>query len=913
MSDLKHNPGKLRERILSRWGEIVARRNGWVLLGALIVTIIAIALAANLKITTRWSDLLPLDDPKVQEFDKILKEYSTASNSLIVVKGDEKKIKAFADDIAPRIKNLGENVKRVDYKMNREFFKNHGMMLTKAKDLEDTVEIFKNLNLIPLIEHINDNFEKTYVGSSEKISSKEKEDNAIAFLDGMQYWLQTMEKYALGKKAPKQEVAEAAVDRFLMGDLYFISQDKKMLLISVEPTFSITDIERTIIHVDNLQKILDERVPEFNGVEAGLTGMLPLARDEFSYSMADMQTTSVLALILVMALFIISFRIWSTPILAGINLILGIIWAAGFGAIFLSSLNMFTQMFAVILIGLGIDFSVHIISLYSEMRHKGESSVEAMKYTLVKSGSGILTGGLTTAAAFFTLMISNSRGMKEMGLMLGIGIISCMLSSLIVFPAILVSREKLVGKLRKKEAKTVNVEFKFLGNMGKRFSKRPSVYITIGVLITIFFLFQALTVKFNYNILDMEPKGILSVTLQDDLIEAFDMSPDFALVTTKSVEEARILTKKVKAIQSVSLVESISTYIPSDMEQKKRTPLLNRIKDSLEAENKHSPISGHNFAQLIKELKRVDMNVYELGQLAYTGGQDRIDLKCKSLIGDPDDPKSYNYILDLTNRLSQKQQGAIQGLNLFQQHYKPVFRQLALSMANSSPLTLKELPDEITDQFYNKSRNHFLVTIVPKEKVWDLKFLTRFSKQMERIDPGITGTPPMILALMNYISRDGRNAILLSLLVVFFLLLLDFRSIRYTLITMIPLVFGAIWMVGLLKTFGLQFTIINFMGIPMIVGIGIDYGVHLMHRYRAEGKGSIKQVVSSTGKAILVTSLTTMAGFGSLMIAKYRGFGSLGILLVLGVGACFLTTILFLPAILGWIEKRQSIKDQAKI
>ena len=90
----------------------------------------------------------------------------------------------------------------------------------------------------------------------------------------------------------------------------------------------------------------------------------------------------------------------------------------------------------------------------------------------------------------------------------------------------------------------------------------------------------------------------------------------------------------------------------------------------------------------------------------------------------------------------------------------------------------------------------------------------------------------------------------------------------------------------------------------MIVGIGIDFGVHFMHRYRIEGKGKIREVVASTGKAIMVTSLTTMAGFGSLMIAKYRGLGSLGILLTLGVAACFLTTMLILPAILGWMEKK---------
>ncbi|MFQ6114326.1 MAG: RND family transporter [bacterium] len=893
----------MREKILSKWGEIAARRNGWVLLGALIVTIITIGLAANLKLSTRWSDLLPMDDPMVQEFDKIIKEYNTASNSIIVVQGPEKQIKAFADDIVPLIEQMTDDVKRVDYKLNKAFFESHGLMLTKATNLKDMVDIFKNLNLVPLLRHINDNFEKTYVGSEEKISTKEKEDNAVAFLDGIQFWLQTMDQYANSSDLPSQARADSAVERFLIGDIYFISQDKRMLLIAVEPTFSMLDTDRMMRHVDALQAILDERLPHYPGVKAGLTGMLPLGHDEMAYSMRDMETTSILAFVLVIVLFIISFRIWTAPILAGINLLLGIIWAAGFGAIFLESLNLFTQMFAVILIGVGIDYSIHIISLYNEMRYQGESPLEAIKSTLLKSGSGIITGALTTACAFFTLMISNSRGMKEMGLILGIGIISCMLSSLMVLPAILVTREKVMTRLRQKEVKPVNVEFKFLSNLGYKFSHRPALYLTLALILTLFFLYQALTVTFDYNYLNMEPKGIPSVTLQDVMIDAFDMSPDFALVTAQTVEEARELTEKAKAVPSVSVVESISEFLPSEEQQTKRSPYIEQIRNYLENNNRLERLSSHNFPELIYELERLEMNVYELGQLAFTGGQDRVDRKCKSLIGDPDDSTSSNYILSLVSELKKQSIVAIERLNRFQTHYESRFRKMALKMANTSPIRLKTLPRDITDQFYNKRSDRFLITIVPKEKVWNFEFLNRFTDQMKRVSPHITGTPPMFLALMDYIGRDGKIATILTIVVVFILLLLDFGSIRMALMAMIPLIFGAIWMVGLLKTIGHQLTFVNVMGIPMIVGLGIDDGVHFLHRYRIEERGQIRIVASSTGKAILLTSLTTIAGFGSLLIAKYRGMGSLGTLMVLGIAACFVTTVLILPSLLGWIEK----------
>ncbi len=120
-------------------------------------------------------------------------------------------------------------------------------------------------------------------------------------------------------------------------------------------------------------------------------------------------------------------------------------------------------------------------------------------------------------------------------------------------------------------------------------------------------------------------------------------------------------------------------------------------------------------------------------------------------------------------------------------------------------------------------------------------------------------------------------------------------------------------MLGLLSTFGMMLTVVNVIGIPMIVGIGIDDGVHILHRYRVEGFDKTPHVLLSTGKAVLLTSLTTMAGFGSLMISKYRGFIGLGALLVFGVGACFITTVLFMPSIINIAErivKKKYSKDK---
>ena len=405
----------LREKILEGWGRLSAGHPFIILIIATIAIIGIAAPARHLKISTRWSDLLPKKDPLVQEFENIVKDYTSTANSILVVWGPEKGIKGFAEKVVPRIEAMDSLVKRVDYKIDEKFIRRHGFMLSKTKNLKDYTAIFGNLNLIPLLRHINDNFEKTYIGDQESLSDKEKENEAIQSLDGLQFWIETMTAFVDSDRADSA-LAVKAVNRFLIGDPYFISYDKRMLLIFIEPTFDITETDPAVESTDRIQAIINDELKSFPGVSAGLTGTIPLTRDEMYYTTGDLQKSSVIAVVLVLALFIVTFRMITAPLLAALNLILSVMFASGIIALFVNELNLMTSMFAVILIGLGIDFSIHIISLYTERRTEGEDVSQATPYALSHSGPGIITGALTTAMAFLTLTISDTPGIREFGL-----------------------------------------------------------------------------------------------------------------------------------------------------------------------------------------------------------------------------------------------------------------------------------------------------------------------------------------------------------------------------------------------------------------------------------------------------------------------------------------------------------------
>jgi len=905
----------MREKILRTLARLHAQHPWKMLFLVLAITIILGAFATQLEQSMRWTDLLPIKSEKTIQYNKVINEFVTATNIIIVVEGEEEKIKAFAEAVVPQIKLATDPkdgklyAKRIDYKQNIDFIREHGFMLIKADNLQNMKELYQNPNLVPLLTNLNNSFEKEYVGRKESISTREKEDSTIIILDSIANLISVMQDYSSGK-IHSPEKAQNAIDKLLLGEPYLLSYDKQALIINIIPNFSMTDMDKMVSGTDTIQEIVDKVKKDFPEVKAGLTGMIPLGRDEMVYGQQSMGYTSIFAFIAILILLILSFRMWAAPLFALLNLVVGLIWAIGLTAILVKSLNIMTSMVAVILIGLGIDFSIHIISIFTENRSTGKSIDKSTEETFLKSGKGILTAGLTTCAAFFALVISSSRGMKEMGIVSSTGLLAILIVTFLLLPSLLVLRERRIEKkLAEGKIKTKpiykDISFKSFGKGCSWLSGRYTATLICAILITIFLLISALKISFDHNYMNMEPKGLTSITLQDTILDKFDLSMDYALLLTDSIEESREMAKKLKNVKSVALVDDISIYLPSFEEQQKRIPVIREINQAISSATLKDDLTETEFNQLVLELERLKMNIMEIQDMAFIGGQDKVDRKCSEILGNPDNPQSKNIISEFIDSLENNRLKSIKGLEEFQKYAAPCFKKSVLEMSTLENIKFEDLPLSILDRYTNRNRTQFLMTIFPSGNMWqDADYLNRFTNDLDRVSKKATGMPPVMKELIRIIGIDGRNAALLTILVVFMLLWLDFRKIKYAVIAMIPLVAGFIWMIGLMKLTGMQITIVNVMGLPMIIGIGIDYGVHVVHRWRIEKTGKVNKIFASTGKAILLSALTTMLAFGSLIFSIWRGFGSLGGAMFIGVGACFLSTVIILSGIIGWIERK---------
>jgi len=545
------------------------------------------------------------------------------------------------------------------------------------------------------------------------------------------------------------------------------------------------------------------------------------------------------------------------------------------------------------------------------MRAKGLPLEAATLAGLQKSGGGVSTGALTTAVAFLALMIGDSRAMSELGLVTAIGLLAVMVSSFVLLPVFLVVRERRYTKKRIKKGLSAKVAprdltLKPLGRAGAIVQDNPWLSIATVVVITILLGFSARKITFNHNMMDLEAEGLPSIMLQDTVQEKFDLSMDFAYLISESVEESRELSKQAKDLPSVASVDDISTFLPSPEQQLKRAPYIEKIHALMEGAQV-TPIGPQDIELIRQEIERLEMNIMEFQSMAFLGGQDKVYSRCTEIVGSEDEPPDNTIFTRLYGLYDQDPSILISKLGLFQDSYAEYFTASVLKMANTSPLSLEVLPESIIDRYASKDRSLFLTTVLPSGNMWqDKLFMDQFATELETVSDRTTGMPVIMRALFDIIGRDGRNAAYLTLVLIYLILLLDFRSFKYALIAMLPLATGAVWMVGLMQLFGHQLDMMNVMALPLILGIGIDDGVHVIHRWRIEGARSARIVLSSTGKAILLTSLTTILAFGSMMFSPFRGYASLSYALIFGVGACFLTTIIILPAFMGLLDKRKA-------
>ena len=898
----------MRDRFFDWLGRVTYRRYWLVLLITVAISVVAGWMAEHIKLDATWMSMLPNDSKSVASFERILEDFGEATNIIVAVEGPSRdRVTEIVDEIGPGLADIvieypgpdgdkvtEDAVKRVDFKYDLDYMRRHGLMLEKAKNLEKNLPLFTDYNLVPFLTHVNDVYEAQWVSDSDNLTKQEKD--AERGLDGMFQLFETIARFAAGD-ADDSATVQAGVDALTIGDGYYLSSDKKMALIFVTPTVSVNDIDPTVVMVDSLDAHLQRLSESYPEAHFGMTGMHVVMRDEMAAGITDTVRNLLVAIVLILLIFIVSFRMFSGPLLAMIVLICGVTWDIGLAYLFYGQLNIMTAVCSVILLGLGIDYALHIISAYTESRHKGDSVGAAISGSFRKIGNGLLTGSLTTAVAFLSIATISSDAYREFGIVISTGIVCCLLVSLFMLPAMLVAKEKLWGLITKRtHPRRVDMEFHFLGRLTDLTTAAPWLTVVVALILTAVLAWFIPDLRSNSNYMDLEPEGLESIRLQREIPRRFHTSPDNMLAVFDSVEEVNEVRDRLNSKPAVGMVESIATVLPSQDKQDRRLPWVARIhslQDSLPGEKEI------DVASLTDQLYRLSDNIIEISSMAYVSGLDRVFDKANQFVGLDEDGNQVG-----VNRAEQLAEfidanpDVVGRLREYQGEFRGIMKARAIEMSTPEYITLEMVPEADRSRYVSLDGKSYLMSFYARDDVWEGLFSSPFLETIQRNVPSATGSPVFMKEMVDNRNRDSAFAFAVAFLAIILLLLWDFKSIKAALIALIPLIVSTAWLFGLMGLLDIELTIINVIGFPLLLGIGIDDGVHVIHRYRVEGKSRLSYAMSSIGKAILLTSVTTMMGFGSLVSSEYRGYIGLGLLVTLGIGLCFVTSVILLPAIL---------------
>jgi predicted RND superfamily exporter protein len=220
-------------------------------------------------------------------------------------------------------------------------------------------------------------------------------------------------------------------------------------------------------------------------------------------------------------------------------------------------------------------------------------------------------------------------------------------------------------------------------------------------------------------------------------------------------------------------------------------------------------------------------------------------------------------------------------------------------------VSISDLPESIMRRYISPMSKRISVYAYPKDDIWDPAKMSAFIKDIRSVDPTVTGTPVEVYESSRLMEKSFRQAAIIALIAIVVIVLLDFKNWRLSLLSIMPLALGVFWLLELMGLFGIKFNLANFFGIPMLLGIGVDNAVQIVHRYVRERR--IEKVSSfmlrATGLAVLLTSLTTLASFGTMIFARHQGIASLGLIMTLGTLTCFIGSMIVLPCVLIIIER----------
>jgi hopanoid biosynthesis associated RND transporter like protein HpnN len=863
-------------------------------------------LAVGVELRTSRNELAPAQDPDQLRWEALLRDY-TASETVIAcleaAPGEGKspvELERFADLLADAFAS-DPLVGQVFHRFDVDWVLDHGLYLlppearqsiARAVESERDLlaELASSASLTDVNRSISRRMRSGFAGSELPPEAGTAISLLATYLGAQRAFLEDTGSAVKRWTRRSALLALAGDQAEQLSNGYTKSHDGQTLFVLITPSDADDSLPAQRSLLTRLRQHVDTVAAARPGFKVAFTGTPAMTVEEMDTVRRDTLRTSAVAVVGVSLLTLLVFR-WKThALLVLLALGVGVIWALGAVRLELGYLNLITSAFISTLVGVGVAYGIHPVSEYELCGAHTKDPVTAVLESYRRTGPAVAVAGLTTAAAFLSILLMRFRGFAELGLVAGVGVLLCLVSALVCLPAILV----VYGRRRSERDRaprdrSVPLDRLWLERMAGQVCRFPKAVTATAAVTTLLFGWAATGLTFNSNILDLLPREAESLRYQRRVTLESDLSPVFNFVVAEDLQDLETMQTRAAEEPSIERFESALRFLPDEPEATQAMlASWNGLLEETRLPDASAPIRR---AELIASLQELEELLEQAADAAFTTGLGEVAGRLEKALAEA----------QACVRVAQTAGvGSVAAWNDGQQSLLVwlsdtlVFLRRATRVEPPSP---DSMPRELRERFFTSSGKP-LGFLFPSGSVFDPDELDRYVSASLRVSDEAIGFPFMFHKMSNRITTGFYRAVVVGAVLVLLILLIDFRNVRHALLAAMPLAIGMVWTLGAMRLLGLSFNFANLVAVPLIVGVGIDNGVHVMHRVRLEGDQGMRAVLRHTGRAILISSLTTMIGFGSLALASHRGLESLGLLLLLGVGFCLIASIVVLPNVL---------------
>jgi hypothetical protein len=873
--------GDIYLRFLARWVDTARKAAVSILLVAALATgASSFYTVEHLGINTSTSDMLSSELLFRKIYDEYRRTFPNLRNNItIVVEGETPDItEDAAAALAVRLKMEIEEFKFVFDPASDPFFITNGLLFLDEDELADLSDrladaqpllaaLAEDMNLRGFFGVLNDAIDEVAKGDEDP-------SRLIRIFHNIS---ETIEKQQDGTPRPM------SWRKMMMGGE--VEQDDLRRFILVKPTLDESSLQPARKAVDIIRAAARELDldPE-NGVQVRLTGGVVLSQEEMMSVTEWASVAGVLALILVGVLVIIGLGSLRLTAATLITLVMGLVWTGGYATFAVGQLNLISVAFAVLFIGIGVDFGIQFCLRYREAIGRGQSHEEALRESASGVGGALTLAAIAAAIGFFSFVPTAYLGLSELGIISGGSMMIALFANLTVLPACLtlMPLEHQDGMLPAWQGwRKIKWGPKPAPGFLLRHATGISLWaLALGVAAAVTYLPR---LQFDFDPMNLKDPTTESVQTALDLMKDSETSFYTIQILADNVEEAQNLGQRLEALPLVDHTEGLADFVPQDQEDK-----LFMIDDmalflwpALEASPLDKPLDNDGRRKVLSELK---MNLEHLIETPLVGV---LDAPARRLVN----------ALMRFEESSRENGQALKDLEALLLSSLPERLKKLRQSLDAREVTVEDLP-ELLRQRKIAADGRTLVEVFPSESLTSNDALKRFVTAVRRVAPNATEDPVILLEGGDAVTTAFRQAGIFSLAAITVLLLIVLQSVIDTLLVLFPLALAAVFTASSSVILGIPFNFANIIAIPLLFSLGVAYGIYLVLRERSAD--SIADVMTtSTPRAILFSALTTMCSFGTLAISSHLGTASMGQLLTISLTLALVCTLVVLPCLLA--------------